>query len=572
MASFVSTTNTVPANCGCASPVCPDCGGLECLCRPRFFAGQLLTDEDLRLLDHYITAKNKLHNRYLMGWGVACGLEVVCSPCDGGVTVRTGYALSPCGEDIVVCADAPVDICALIQECRKREPRNCQPQLSNAAGADPCNNVTEKWILSIHYQEKTSRGVVPLKNTEGAACCSKCACGGSASCGCRCHQSSPSCGCNGRSKSNGSYGNGKSNGSCGCSSKPAAPPQCEPSVICEGYRFTVCKIASEPPPRQGQIIQRFLCCYQSILSLISTPPSDPQLLQTWCCTIRDNLLDYLAANPGYSCTVIDQLSTLCVAGVDPNTIKNKVAVIVAQFFKDCFCSLFLPPCPCPVEDGSVPLATITINKSGGGCRVISICNFDARKFLVTFPNLAYWVSELPFARNLRNAIARICCNPLRSAGSTFGTNTFRPVFAEARANVGGTAANATASQNETAEFAHLAALAFKRSANPVDVQTLAFAALGLSDVSGAPFLSDEELQHPLETLLLNQLGSPVAISVLGGFAGTTTGAAFTSGAPTPGAPAPSVAAEADVRSEVEALRARLQKALDDLDNLAGKII
>ena len=109
-------TNVQSGSCGCALPACQDCGGLECLCRPSFFAGQLLTDQDLQRLDYYITAKNKLHNRYLMGWGVACGLEVVCSPCDGGVTVRPGYALSPCGEDIVVCGEAAVDISALIRK------------------------------------------------------------------------------------------------------------------------------------------------------------------------------------------------------------------------------------------------------------------------------------------------------------------------------------------------------------------------------------------------------------------------------------------------------------------------
>ena len=37
----------------CASP-CPECGGLQCLCRPRFFAGQLLTDEDLNRLDQLL--------------------------------------------------------------------------------------------------------------------------------------------------------------------------------------------------------------------------------------------------------------------------------------------------------------------------------------------------------------------------------------------------------------------------------------------------------------------------------------------------------------------------------------
>ena len=71
---------------------CPACGGLECLCRPRFFAGQLLTEADLNRLDHYIVAKNKLHNRYVHGWGVACGMEVVCSACGDQVIVRPGYA------------------------------------------------------------------------------------------------------------------------------------------------------------------------------------------------------------------------------------------------------------------------------------------------------------------------------------------------------------------------------------------------------------------------------------------------------------------------------------------------
>src|SRR5215472_6418460 len=105
-------------------PVCPACGGLECLCRPRFFAGQLLTEDDLNRLDDYIVAKNRLHNRYLVEWGVACGLEVVCNPCTGadqiatGVLVKPGYALSPCGNDIVLCQTEPVDICALINACR----------------------------------------------------------------------------------------------------------------------------------------------------------------------------------------------------------------------------------------------------------------------------------------------------------------------------------------------------------------------------------------------------------------------------------------------------------------------
>src|SRR5712672_3146475 len=85
-----SATNT-PANPCC----CPACTGLQCLDRTRFFAGQLLTEADLNNDQSYWLAKSRLHNRYLHGWGVACGLQVVCGPCDGWVTIKTGYAIDP---------------------------------------------------------------------------------------------------------------------------------------------------------------------------------------------------------------------------------------------------------------------------------------------------------------------------------------------------------------------------------------------------------------------------------------------------------------------------------------------
>src|SRR5215468_10182302 len=78
VAPSVPSTALLPAGPSCQP--CPDCGGLECLCRPRFFAGQLLTEQDLNRLDQYIIAKNRLHNRYLVGHGVVCGLEVRCHP------------------------------------------------------------------------------------------------------------------------------------------------------------------------------------------------------------------------------------------------------------------------------------------------------------------------------------------------------------------------------------------------------------------------------------------------------------------------------------------------------------
>ena len=92
-----------PTACPPEPCVCGTCGMLECLCRPRFFAGQVLTADDLNRLDGYIRGKHRLHNRQLHGWGVVNGLEVTCNPCGDGVAVGCGYALSPCGDDIVVC-------------------------------------------------------------------------------------------------------------------------------------------------------------------------------------------------------------------------------------------------------------------------------------------------------------------------------------------------------------------------------------------------------------------------------------------------------------------------------------
>ena len=162
---MAQTLTTAPATSRMKTlqPVCPACGGLECLCRPRFFAGQLLTEEDLNRLDHYIVEKNKLHNRYLHGWGVVCGLEVFCHPCEGQVTVTSGYALSPCGDDIVLCANDSVNVCDLIQRCRERERLDCEPP--RPAATAECQDVQEQWVLTVCFTEKPSRGVTALRGS-----------------------------------------------------------------------------------------------------------------------------------------------------------------------------------------------------------------------------------------------------------------------------------------------------------------------------------------------------------------------------------------------------------------------
>ncbi len=97
--------------CGCS-----DCGGecceLECLVQPRFFCGQLLTDQDLNALLEWVKGKTAL-TRYRHGWGIVCGLDVSCSAepgREGFVSVTPGYAIDCCGNDIIVCLEAQIDL------------------------------------------------------------------------------------------------------------------------------------------------------------------------------------------------------------------------------------------------------------------------------------------------------------------------------------------------------------------------------------------------------------------------------------------------------------------------------
>lgn len=116
--------------CGCGSSVpaaacaCGDVGCATCsnqgFTRPRFFAGQLLTEEDLQKLVDYTVGKNRLHNQRLWGDGVVCGLEVTCHPCGGGtVRVNPGYALDCCGNDLVLSCAQQLDITAMIRDLKR---------------------------------------------------------------------------------------------------------------------------------------------------------------------------------------------------------------------------------------------------------------------------------------------------------------------------------------------------------------------------------------------------------------------------------------------------------------------
>ena len=313
---MATTMNTggcsdIRSPCDPSPETCPTCGGLECLCRPRFFAGQLLTEENLNHLNQYIIKKNQLHNRYLHGTGVVCGLEVSSDPCDDRrVSIAEGYALSPCGNDIVVCAEDSVDICELIQDCRSKEPRDCRPY---AKPDKNCRGVEETWLLAICYEETASRGITALRSSSGKKSCSD-------------------------------------------TPPRGAPPQCEPTQVCEGYRYRLFKMPrknSEKAPTRT-LFERYTCCVESL--------------------------------------------------GNPKTI---------QLLVDCLCHAWMPPCPTPSPHDCVPLASITV--SGSNCEVIKVCNWtEHRKYVLTIPTLKYWLSILTKDVNLADTLEGLCCNPIAS--------------------------------------------------------------------------------------------------------------------------------------------------------------
>ncbi|MCX4673181.1 hypothetical protein OG453_42235 [Streptomyces sp. NBC_01381] len=157
--------------CGCgesggttaslASPAGFRAGGTV---RPVFFAGQLLTEDDLGRLAAWTTGLIRAHNRlsYVSGEGhgaVLCGLAVSCDSCSRGVVrVGTGHAVDGSGSDIpVICAE-DVDVVALVRGFRA----------SGGGCPDPCPPGPERtYGLFLRYEEEFAEPAAPYDPGDG---------------------------------------------------------------------------------------------------------------------------------------------------------------------------------------------------------------------------------------------------------------------------------------------------------------------------------------------------------------------------------------------------------------------
>jgi len=428
--------NTAAKTCCCTTTCCcPACAGLECLDRTRFFSGQLLTEADLNNEQSYLLAKNRLHNRYLFGSGVVCGLQVTCSECEGWVNINPGYAIDPCGNDIIVCAAQSFNVLQAIQACCAPQPAtDCSPLRYRPVAN--CQDAIQTWCITIEYKEQQSQMVTPLQSTSGS-----CSCGCSNSNGCSCGGSAKSKGCG--------CGNGSSASRCSCSTTSSPSAACEATRILEGYELGICQVPSDSSqfqrdPQWGTYTQylkpgisalqpgtfeyQFFQCYQGLLALLLQRPtlkdangnflSDALAYQATCQYLA-SVQNAFASTFITHCNIESALNAIQIpappAQSDPQYVEGLVqkikliAEIIIAAVLDCLCSSLLPPCPGPVCDNRLILACVTV-KNG---KITNICHFGGgRKQVITFPTLFYWLSVFGFDKavaGLGHFLELLCC-------------------------------------------------------------------------------------------------------------------------------------------------------------------
>jgi len=162
---------TTTEACQCGGSGCEKCG-VSSLVRPRFFPGQLLVDGDLQLLTDYAASKGRLHNRFLHGAGVVCGLPVRCHPCGGGkVLVEPGMALDCCGNDIIVPCTVELDINELTRDLRRERLKgyDCGDPCDEKGGGDDAEKNLRRYCLYVNYCEEPTDPVTPYVSDDACA-------------------------------------------------------------------------------------------------------------------------------------------------------------------------------------------------------------------------------------------------------------------------------------------------------------------------------------------------------------------------------------------------------------------
>ncbi|WP_339381965.1 hypothetical protein [Calothrix sp. FACHB-1219] len=334
---------------------CSSCGDIECFERPRFFGGQLLTDKDLEAAQRYVIEKNKLHNRYLVGTGVVCGLAVRCDPCcDGSVIVESGYAIDCCGNDIVLCQSEKVNVFDCLEKQREEEEPYCGTKIRSSKSQQV--DQTKEYYLVLFYDEELSNPVTALIRDNG--------CGNS---------------------------------------------RCQPSRIRESFRFELVEKKADIKRDNlipddsflGQVrecITKFLRVGNTLNAAAESEKefsNNPNALDTAFYQLRSYVLEFYNREPETKCNLPDKVAEIENKYKTADTPQQKynaavlMLVLLLQLLIDCFCNAILVPCAeCDEEEGVI-LACLTIQ----GHKIDKICNI-VRRQLITGPSLRYWMEPL----------------------------------------------------------------------------------------------------------------------------------------------------------------------------------
>lgn len=443
---------------------CAACVGLETAERPLFGTGQTLTAADLTALQDYVQTKNRLHNRYQHGWGVVCGLEVLCHDCEGSVSIRPGYAIDPCGDDIVVGDAVRYDVIEAIRDCTRvarKRPSDCDPWVPPQD--EGCGDALSYWCVALEYREVET--AVGQRLTTGGQACDTIGKGGGGSCGCG-GGCGGDCGCGGqkaRTKPVTSYTPPSIVASNACAPRrvrecfdvtliPRKEP-CSPSLT---GRDTIGVSDNQPLGLIGYLIpeksllRNILDCVikdvQTVTERLTTQDqaviaqlasgTPTQLAASGLnldqvhlaiCHMRAAVLEILQDDNGTTrCQLLRATAEVKLAPPEPsndstNTGGENRADYIAraqqmaadllaawiQAILDCICRAFLPRCPEDPCDARVELACITV-KNG---KILSICNHSCRKYAGAFPSTFYWMSLIPLIPLFARALASLCCRP-----------------------------------------------------------------------------------------------------------------------------------------------------------------
>jgi hypothetical protein len=295
-------------------------------------------------------------------------------------------------------------------------------------------------VIALCYEERPARPVTALTGAGDTPCRTGCSCGVSGSCTCGKAQSAPA------PKARRGY-----------------KPQCEPTQVCEGYRFIAYKapaatrLTGAPPigsvkygsslspdllfawlyanrTHFGPLLERVLCCFTRAMELRAAaregkPVDNAFALDTYR-EYAEALREFAADFAQHRCTFVGKAAeeftrmkeylratpAATVNGADISQRITQLDLIWLDILTECFCSALLPACPAPVASNCVPLAVVTLKRDD--CRVIEICNWEERKLLITWTTIGYWLSWLPWG-SLRRAIARLCCGSGRGRDSYF---------------------------------------------------------------------------------------------------------------------------------------------------------